>query len=188
MPGVYGEGHCVLIDSMLKRMRSGEHKVQSGDDSKLFDFVYAESAAFAHVLAAKALLAGKGTSPATKVDGEAFFITDGTHTSFWSFCRKRLMAAGDQTPRNQIKVIPFWLILSMASIGEWFYWIFTLGRKEPELRRQDIDYLKTGCMFSIEKAKERLGYRPLVDQDEGIRRSVKLTLDHENIAKNENAK
>lgn len=180
IPTVYGEGHCVMIDGTIERLRKGQHKVQIGDNSKLFNFIYAKSAASAHVLAAKALLAERANVTTAKVGGEAFFITDGVHTPFWNFSRKVLAAAGDRTPSKEIKYIPFWLILCTAIIAEWFYWVITLGKLQPKMRSDDLRYLNTGCMFSIEKAKQRLGYRPLLDEDEAIRRSVKWYLEHEN--------
>ena len=36
--------------------------------------------------------------------------------------------------------------------------------------------LDKGTWFSIDKARQRLGYEPLVDVDEGIRRGVELAL------------
>ncbi|KAF4633491.1 hypothetical protein G7Y89_g4635 [Cudoniella acicularis] len=179
VPGIYGEAHCLMIDGQLKRLRKGEHKVQIGDNSRLFAFIYAPSAASAHVLTAKALLAGKNDPKAPKVDGEAFFISDGVDRPFWDIVRDILAAAGDKTPKEQIKTIPFGLVLFLAKLGEWSYWVFTLGRKEPELRASDLEYLREGSHFSIDKARTRLGYRPLLDQEEAIRRSVKWSLEHE---------
>ena len=178
VPAVFGEGHCRFVEITLERLRQGQQNIQIGDNTKLFNFVYVQNAAHAHVLAAKALFHGKDDTKAPKVDGEAFFISDDVQVPFWDLCRKIWAAAGDQTPPSQIRVLPFWLLMILAVCGEWAYFIFTLGQKEPELRAQNIEYMKNGCVFSIEKAKERLGYHPLVDQDEGIRRSVEWALEH----------
>ena len=179
IPGIYGEGHCHLIDGNIQRMRKGQQNIQIGDNTQLFDFVYVQNAAYAHLLAVRGLFPRADTAHPPKVDGEAFFISDGEKMAFWDFCRKLWGAAGDHTPASQIKVFPFWLLFIFAAIVESYYWIFTLGRKQPELRTQDLEYLRTGCIFSIEKARNRLGYRPLVNQDEAIRRSVVWSLEHE---------
>ena len=179
IPGIFGEGHCHFIDGNLKRMRQGQQNIQIGDNTKLFNFVYVRNAASAHLLALKGLFPGPDIVDPPKVDGEAFFISDGEQIPFWDLCRKLWAAAGDRTPPDKIRVLPFWLLFIFAAIGESFYWLFTLGRKEPELRTQDLEYLRTGCIFSIKKARARLGYQPLVDQDEAIRRSVKWGLEHE---------
>ena len=179
IPGIFGEGHCHFIDGNIERMRKGQQNIQIGDNTQLFNFVYVQNAAHAHLLALKGLFPSPHVAHPPKVDGEAFFISDGEQIPFWDLCRKLWAAAGDRTPASQIRVLPFWLLFVFAAFGESFYWIFTLGRKQPELRTQDLEYLRTGCIFSIEKARTILGYQPLVDQDEGIRRSVKWSLEHE---------
>ena len=129
----------------------------------------------AHVLAAKALL-NKIKNPTTnlpKVDGEAFFITDGKPMPTWDFARLIWKAAGDTTRPEEIRVIPAWFMLYLASLVEWCYWIFTLGQKRPLTFRRAI--LATVCVertFCIEKARERLGYVPLDNMEDSIKRGV----------------
>jgi nucleoside-diphosphate-sugar epimerase len=50
---------------------------------------------------------------------------------------------------------------------------FNAWREAVCFESADMEYLSTGIAFSIEKARARFGYEPLVDQEEGIRRSVK---------------
>ena len=83
---------------------------------------------------------------------------------------------------EKVKVMPLWLIVMMASIGEWLYWVFTLGQKQPEMRKADMEYLDRGYIFSIDKAKERLGYQPLVTIEEGVNRGVSWALEIEKQA------
>ncbi|KAF7866849.1 hypothetical protein EAF04_005690 [Stromatinia cepivora] len=137
------------------RLRRGEHKFQIGDNSALRAFIYIEDAARAHVLASKALLHGGQAQTDPKVDGEAFFITDGTAEPIFvvQFGRKPVMTLR-------------WRRL-----------------QEPELRRHDLEYLRNGCFVSIQKARERLGFEPLVDRPEGIRRGVKWALEQESKTK-----
>ena len=78
IPSIYGEDDTNLIPRLLTSLQKGQHTIQTGDNKKNFEFLYIDSAASAHVLTAKALLAGKSNPNAPKVDGEAFFITDGT--------------------------------------------------------------------------------------------------------------
>jgi sterol-4alpha-carboxylate 3-dehydrogenase (decarboxylating) len=169
LPVVYGEGDRNFAPQLLESVRKNEHKMQLGSNKKLFEFIYVQKAAEAHVLAAKALLR---TSAGPKVDGEAFFITDGKPMPFFDFFRKACAAAGHPVAPEQVTTVPFWFVQFMASAGEWTYWIFTLGTKRPKLLRQNIDHLDYGCHWSIEKAKERLGYSPVEDQDEAIKRSM----------------
>ncbi|KAN0105841.1 NAD(P)-binding protein [Hyaloscypha variabilis] len=172
---VYGERDSQMIPAMMKMMKEGKHRIQIGDNTAKSDRTSSENAALAHVLAAKALLA-KINDPETerpKVDGEAFFITDGRPMPTWDFARLVWRAAGDHTPPEQIKVIPAWFILNLASLTEWAYWVCTLGYMKPVSFRRAL--IETTCVertFSIEKARQRLGYRPLDNMDDAVKRGV----------------
>jgi sterol-4alpha-carboxylate 3-dehydrogenase (decarboxylating) len=172
---VYGERDSQIIPAMMRLMKEGKHRIQIGDNTAKSDRTSGENAALAHVLAAKALLA-KINNPDTdrpKVDGEAFFITDGWPMPTWDFARLVWKEAGDHTPPDQIRVIPAWFILNLASLTEWMYWIFTLGYMRPLTFRRML--IETTCVertFSIEKAKERLGYKPMENMNEAIKKGV----------------
>jgi sterol-4alpha-carboxylate 3-dehydrogenase (decarboxylating) len=60
----------------------------------------------------------------------------------------------------------------VVGLVEWAYWI----AREPEVTRFILRYLTLGYSFDISKARERLGYRPLVTVDEGVKRSVKWAM------------
>jgi len=53
---------------------------------------------------------------------------------------------------------------------EWLFWI--MGWGVPKLTRSKIKYSCMTRYFSVEKAKRRLGYRPVVSLEEGVRRGV----------------
>jgi len=85
-------------------------------------------------------------------------------------------AAGSPVKPEEVTVIPMAVMQCMASAGEWAYKIFTLGTKTPGVRRVGIDHLDKGCCWSIEKAKTVLGYEPVKDQDEAIKRSMEWAM------------
>lgn len=58
---------------------------------------------------------------------------------------------------------------------------FAMIGKPPTFNRQRIVYSCMTRYYDISKAKKRLGYRPLVSLDEGVRRSVKWTLEQEKV-------
>lgn len=172
---VYGERDSQMIPAMMKILKEGKHRIQIGDNTAKSDRTSGENAALAHVLAVKALLAKINNPDANrpKVDGEAFFITDGRPMPTWDFARMVWRAAGDHTPPEQIKVIPAWFILNLASLTEWAYWMFTLGYKRPRAFRRML--IETTCVertFSIQKAKERLGYQPMDNMNDAIKRGL----------------
>jgi sterol-4alpha-carboxylate 3-dehydrogenase (decarboxylating) len=169
IPVVYGENDTNLIPQLLSSVRKKEHKMQVGQNKKVFEFLYVKKAAEAHVRALRALL---DPSASSQVAGEAFFVSDGRPQPFFDFARKCYAAAGSPVDPKDITVMPLAALQAAASAGEWAYMIFTLGSKRPNLRRDSIDHLDRGVCWSIEKAKHRLGYEPVADQDESIKRSM----------------
>ncbi len=178
-PVIYGERDGQLIPGSLAVLRDKKTHLQLGDNTNLYDSIYVGNAAMAHVMAAKALLMTDASG--LKVDGEAFFITDDAPIPFWDFQRKIWAAAGHDISLDKVYVIPAWMGMAMATMVEYLFWIFTLGQKLPPktLRREVLRYTTTNRTFSIEKAKKRLGYRPSIDTDEGIKRGVEWALQNQ---------
>ena len=173
---IYGERDRQSIPGALAVLRDKMTYIQLGDNTNLFDSIYVGNAASAHVTAAKALVTNR--SPDFKVDGEAFFITDDAAIPFWDFQRKIWAAAGDKTPLTDVYVVPAWVGMAMAIMVEYLFFIITLGQKLPPktLRRDVLRYAITNRTFCIDKAKKRLEYKPSIDTNEGIKRSVEWTL------------
>jgi len=184
--GIIGEGDTMVTYQMLKIYREGRTGVQVGSNDNLFDFTYVENVAYAHLLAAKALLltAESDTVPSEheRVDGEAFFITNDSPVYFWDFARAIWAAAGSPHGTEHVWVLPRGIGIVLGFLSEMF---FTIIRKPPTFNRQRIVFSCMTRYFDISKAKSRLGYKPLVSLDEGVRRSVKWFIDQ---GKNEGAK
>lgn len=169
IPAIYGENDTNFIPQLLSSVRRNEHKIQIGQNKKIFEFLYVKKGAESHVLALRALL---DPVSAPSVAGEAFFISDGKPEPFFDFSRRCYAATGNPVAPEDITVIPLPVLQAAASAGEWAYRILTLGTKQPGLRRDSIDHLDRGVCWSIEKAKQRLGYQPIADQDEAIKRTM----------------
>lgn len=170
IPVVYGGDDDKLIVSLLENMNKGQQHVQIGDDRLKYEFLYDGKAVEAHILAAKALVRELTTKPAKgRVNGEAFFISDGIPISFFDFARKVYAIAGHPVAKDKIKVMPLWFMIPLAGFLEWAYWIFTLGTKQPELRKQDMEHFKESVSWKIGKAKDVLGYKPVADRDEVLK-------------------
>ena len=134
---------------------------------------YAGNSADAHLLAAARLLGPDSAG----VAGEAFFITNDAPVPFWDFGRAIQRAAGITTAPDQIRVVNPAVAYCIAWVLEWAAW-FT-GSK-PMLARAMVKYLTMNRWYNISKAKERLGYRPKVDWEEGVRRGVKASIPAKN--------
>ncbi|KAF2478408.1 NAD(P)-binding protein [Lindgomyces ingoldianus] len=157
---LYGERDEKTTAEILKLVNTFGARVQIGPNNAVHDWVYTQNAALANVLAAKALLRETSQAIDLGINGEAFYITDGGPMLFWDF------------PSTRIIKVPFGVVLFFAAVGERTYNIFTFRRKTLKMSPHHLDFTRKGYWFSIDKARVRLGYKPIRDTDEGIRRSV----------------
>ncbi|KAL4786238.1 hypothetical protein BJX76DRAFT_129390 [Aspergillus varians] len=178
--GIFGEKDAQVTTNMLQH---GLHappavlKMQLGENDNLFDFTYVANVAYSHLLAAFRLLAihkrvGSGQGDLLdyeRVDGEAFLITNDQPVYFWDFTHYIWALAGKVVDPNQVWALPEWLLGPIGGLAETVLGL--LGRK-PKLTRRAVRYSCMTRYYSCEKAKQRLGYTPIVPLDEGISRAV----------------
>ncbi|MCJ1360242.1 MAG: erg26, C-3 sterol dehydrogenase [Icmadophila ericetorum] len=174
--GIFGEGDVQMLLGLLEVYHDGKHIYQLGDNKSYFDFTYVGNVAHAHILAAKHLLSASSSSTpllsSQSVEGQAFFVTNDEPWHFWDFAQRVWRAAGDTSTEKDRWVIPKNVALVIATLLEWIYWIVFWGTKQPLFTTQKV---KPTCLyrtFNIEKAKTRLGYRPLTGMEEGIQRGM----------------
>ncbi|KUI67592.1 Sterol-4-alpha-carboxylate 3-dehydrogenase, decarboxylating [Cytospora mali] len=75
----FGERDYTTFAKIAANARKGKANMQIGNSQNLYDVTYVSNLVDAHPLAAQGLLRAHGkplTSPATRVDGEAFFISN----------------------------------------------------------------------------------------------------------------
>ncbi|KAI0842069.1 NAD(P)-binding protein [Hypoxylon sp. FL0890] len=178
--GIFGEGDVQLVHHTIKVLEEGKDRVQVGLNENLFDFTYVENVAHAHLLAARALLVTHAakTDPLDyeKVDGEAFIITNDSPIYFWDLMRAIWREAGSQKGTDHVWVMSRDVGILLGALSEIFFWM--IG-KTPTLNRQRIIYSSMTRYYDITKAKRRLGYRPLVSLSDGVKRTVKWTMEQE---------
>lgn len=160
--GIFGPGDRQMIPNLREVAKTGKNKFQLGDNNNLFDVTYVGNVAYAHVLAAQALL--RGTQG---VGGEPFFITNDEPIFFWSFARAIWAADGK---RDQPK---FTLSRSMSLVlGYLSQWGCALVGKEPSFTAFRV---KTACAtryYDITKAKTVLNYEPKWTLQEAIAKTA----------------
>jgi len=172
---IFGDGDPLTLTRMLLNL-GFKARFQLGDNNNLFDWTYVKNVAHGHLLAVEALLqtASMDTVPLDheRVDGEAFFITNGTPFYFFDFFRRVHIEAGsnpkDLDPKRTI-VLPTGFALLIAAIAEFVLGIFG---KQPNITRFAVRSSTMRRFFSIDKARARLRYEPLYSLEEGIRRGV----------------
>ena len=178
--GLFGEGDVQVTPPMLEMYLTSKHFWQLGDNTNMFDWTYVSNCAHAHVLAAKALWQTLGMSGPPldyeRVDGEAFIVTNDETAPFWNFPHLIWRAAGWKGSPGDAWVIPRGPGLVIATIIEWLVWIFTLGMREAQFKREAVNFSSMTRTFNIDKAKQRLGYRPIVNMEDGVKRTTEWLL------------
>lgn len=157
-PGdVYGPGDRTSLLKMAKILESGRMAFVGGGKA-LGAFTYVENLVDGLILA--------GTK--REAEGEVFVITDGIKLSWRDYFEKLTAALNVSRPR--VSVSPT-LAYAAAVFFEFFYRHLRI-RSRPLITRYLITHLRNDFHFSIDKAKQKLGYAPKVGIDEAIRRTA----------------
>ena len=202
--GIFGDGDIQLIPGMLGAYTRGQTAFQIGQNTNLFDFTYVGNVAWAHLLAASALVSTSALSTrpldSERVDGEPFLITNGSPVAFWNFARALWSQAHSllqspslnppgaahiplaSPPRDPSAV---WTItgpagLALATLMEYAMW--ALGKK-AKLGRTEYRYSCMTRYFDVSKAVRRLGYQPRWSLEEGIDLGVRWWIEEQRQAR-----
>lgn len=95
---------------------------------------------------------------------QIYFITDDIYISYFDFLTQYL---GTQNIKIPQKSIPASLASSAAYLVEAIWNLFKI-KKEPPLMRFATDVMARTCTIKIDKAKQELGYIPLIGIKEGM--------------------
>ena len=97
--------------------------------------------------------------------GEAYFISDEGTTSLRSFLENYLATQNIRLPTVSL---PKWFARLLARIAE-AIWAGVFPFKKPPLVRFSVDMMSASVTLNTTKAKEELGYHPLVSREAGLR-------------------
>ncbi len=162
---IWGPEDPHLAPRVVARARAGKIKLVGRQD-RLVDTIYVDNAAYAHILAAKALC-----HPQAECAGKAYFLSNDEPLTMAAMLNKILSCAN--LPPVE-KRVPATVAYAAGALLEWIYQ--SLGKKEePIMTRFVARQLSTSHYFDISAAKKDLGYRPLVSIEEGMKR-LKLSL------------
>ena len=163
---IYGEEDPYHIGSLIDMAKTGFYSRLGNGKSKC-QHVYVGNMAYAHVLAAKALLENK-----KDVFGKVYFITDGPGTNFFKFFDRIIVGAGYKFfPKNLW--LPKWIAYPMASLSEFIALLVSPIKKyNPKFSRFAVTYTSTDFTFSSDRAKADFGFAPKYSEKEAIERTI----------------
>lgn len=178
--GIVGEKDTTVSYKMLEHGRDASDlalRFQLGDNNNLFDFTYVGNIAYGHTLGAISLLATAAryeagqTAPLDheRVDGEAFNITNDQPLYFWDFAHALWALMDRPIEPSEVWALPEGFLQVIGGIAEG---VFALLGKTPRLTRRAVRYSCMTRYYSCQKAKQRLGYLPIVDMQEAVARTV----------------
>lgn len=156
---IWGPGDPHLIPRVLDRARSGRLRIV-GDGKNVIDTVHVINAAAAHLDAMNAIAERPEVSA-----GRAYFITQDEPVDCWDWIG-RLCETHGVTPPT--KSISFAMAFRIGGMLETLYRV-TKRSSEPPMTRFVAAQLAKDHSFDISAAKERLGYRPRITMEEGLR-------------------
>jgi nucleoside-diphosphate-sugar epimerase len=163
---IYGEGDPFHIGSLIDMARGGFY-VRLGNGRSRCQHVYVGNMAQAHLLVAAALLDGN-----PKVEGQAYFITDGPATNFFTFFDDFVRGAGYRIwPANVW--LPRWFAYSLGCLSESIaYLARPFKRYSPKMSRFAVIYTCTDYTFTSHKAREDFGFMPKYKKEEAFERTI----------------
>ena len=165
---VWGPGDPHLIPRLVAKGRARQLKrVGSGDN--LVDISYVDNVAHAHLLAADNL-AGHGNAA-----GKAYFISQGEPVRLWDWIND-LFARLDIPAVDA--AVPFPLAYGVGAVLEVLHSAFR-SSEEPRMTRFLAEQLAKSHYFSIELAKNDIGYVPFVSTAQGLEHLVSWLSEHE---------
>ena len=157
-PGnVYGPRDHTFLAKYIAAIRAGQGGYIGGGRAWTCP-TYVENLADALLLAAE--------HPAAV--GEAFLITDGLPIDWRTFTEAICRVADLRPPRMSL---PYWPGYAVAWSMEMAYSLLRV-RSAPLLTRYRIGNGGRDYHFSIDKARQRLGFAPAIGLDEALRRSA----------------
>jgi 3beta-hydroxy-delta5-steroid dehydrogenase/steroid delta-isomerase len=159
--GIYGPGERLTYGRLVRALKMGAPLVVFGDGAARLDYVYIDNIVDAQLRAAERLVEG---SP---VCGEAYFVSDETPMNAGKFSIELVKQMGLE--RHLVRV-PDPVARAVGAVWERIYQLF--GVSKPLFTVANVKLCDIDHYFSIDKAKQHLGYAPLVDTEEGLRRTA----------------
>jgi nucleoside-diphosphate-sugar epimerase len=159
---VYGPGDPHILPRMVQRSRQGRLRI-IGTGKNLVDVTYVDNAAHAHVLALNKLM-----SQEPRPAGKVYFISQGKPVVPWEWLNHLFRELGVPTIRKRL---PLGAAYAIGSVCEALWSVFPLDG-EPPLTRFVAAQLGTSHCYDLAAAWRDLDYKPIVDDEESLRRTV----------------
>jgi nucleoside-diphosphate-sugar epimerase len=149
---VWGKGDTTLLPELVATIEKGQFAWIGGGRNRT---------ATTHVdnVVEGLLLAAERGRP-----GEAYFVTDGEPVIFREFVTEMLATQGVTPPDRSL---PAWTAAPMARLAEATWKLLPL-KGTPPMTTFRSWLLTQDCTIDISKARDELGYKPIVTREQGL--------------------
>uniref|UniRef100_F6PGP3 Sterol-4-alpha-carboxylate 3-dehydrogenase, decarboxylating n=1 Tax=Ornithorhynchus anatinus TaxID=9258 RepID=F6PGP3_ORNAN len=162
--GIFGPRDPQLVPILIDAAKKGKMKFVIGNGKNLVDFTFVENVVHGHILAAERL------SRDSALCGKAFHITNDEPVPFWVFLSRILTGLNYQAPKYHI---PYWLAYYLAFFLSLVVMVLSpVIRIRPTFTPMRVALAGTSHYYSCERAKKLMGYRPVVNLDLAVERTV----------------
>ncbi|KAK2168786.1 hypothetical protein LSH36_14g06003 [Paralvinella palmiformis] len=162
--GIFGPRDPHMVPTTVRTAKAGKMKFKIGDGKNIVDFTFVENVVHGHILAAEHL------EPGSKICGKAYHITNDEPIFFWDFLSKILTGLGYNAPK---KNLPFWLVYIIAVILQVICFLLKpIKQIHPTFTPMTVSLAGTHHYYSCQRAIADMGYKPLVNLDDAIQKTV----------------
>ncbi len=151
-PFVWGEG-TKFLHALQEQLRQGRF-VWVGDPDMPIEALQVDNA-----VTALALALDRGRP------GRAYFITDEHPHTLGSFLGTTIQALGYPIPTRRL---PVWLVSAMVTLSEALWRALRLRGTPFPMTRFELAFFTLPRRYRTQRAREELGYRPVVDWKTGM--------------------
>lgn len=152
--GIFGSGDSAILPRLSKANRE-KFIPKTRKDDILIDITHVENVVEAMILAMKA---------DKKYSGKKYNITNDENIYLYKTLENTINQVGE---KFNSKYIPYKLMFIVISIMEFLYKF--IPNKEPVFTRYSLGLLSFNQTLDISKAKNDLGYEPIISIEEGLK-------------------
>ncbi len=165
---IWGPGDPHLIPRLIDKGRREKLKIV-GSGNNMVDISYVDNVAYAHILAAHNL----STTPTAA--GNAYFIGQEKPVVLWKWINTLFSELRIPEVNSSVSYMAaYWVGALLESV----HYLLRL-KKEPQMTRFLAQQLSKSHYFTHNKAKNDLGYHPLISTEEGQKRLLQWVKEYE---------
>ncbi|KAK9756618.1 hypothetical protein RND81_01G109600 [Saponaria officinalis] len=172
---IYGPGEDRHFPRIVNLAKLGMILFNIGDSTVKGEWVYLDNLVLSLLLASMGLLddiPGREGRPIAA--GQSYFISDGSPVNNFEFVRPFLRSLGYDLPKASLSLSSalkvgkmFWVLYSIL-----YPWLNKTWLPEPLLLPAEVYKVGVTHYFSLLKAKQELGYVPMVSPQEGMAATI----------------